>query len=156
MGSPHGASLLLYKDGTMTSVFPRAVMDQLAWRPRVPMTPLGPSGLPHDLERFRPVEREEVQVVTSSRIELPVMLRASAMDRGGLHTWLATRKADADKKREEEVAAAASNPWLAKSSQPARAEKKKEELVNVSQSSSRLASSEEMASSVQGSLKEKL
>merc|ERR1711971_687944 len=128
-------------------------------RPRVPMTPLGPSGLPHDLERFRPVEREEVQVVTSSRIELPVMLRASAMDRGGLHTWLATRKADADKKREEEVAAAASNPWLAKSSQPARAEKKKEELVSVSQSSSsRLASPvcEEMASSVQGSLKEKL
>ena len=45
----------------------------------------------------------QVQVVTSSRIELPVMLRASAMDRGGLHTWLATRKADADKKREEEV-----------------------------------------------------
>ena len=42
-------------------------------------------------------------MVTSSRIELPVMLRASAMDRGGLHTWLATRKADADKKREEEV-----------------------------------------------------
>merc|ERR1711971_1369135 len=157
MGSPHGASLLLYKDGTMTSVFPRAVMDQLAWRPRVPMTPLGPSGLPQDLERFRPVEREEVQVVTSSRIELPVMLRASAMDRGGLHTWLATRKADADKKREEEVAAAASNPWLAKSSQPARAEKKKEELVSVGQSSSsRLASSEEMTSSVQGSLKEKL
>merc|ERR1711971_1467068 len=81
------------------------------------------------------------------------------MDRGGLHTWLATRKADADKKREEEVAAAASNPWLAKSSQPARAEKKKEELVSVSQSSSsRLASpvGEEMASSVQGSLKEKL
>merc|ERR1711971_1435805 len=124
-------------------------------RPRVPMTPLGPSGLPHDLERFRPVEREEVQMVTSSRIELPVMLRASAMDRGGLHTWLATRKADADKKREEEVAAAASNPWLAKSSQPARAEKKKEELVS---SSSRLASPvcEDMASSVQGSLKEKL
>merc|ERR1711971_343438 len=157
MGSPHGASLLLYKDGTMTSVFPRTVMDQLAWRPRVPMTPLGPSGLPHDLERFRPVEREEVQVVASSRIELPVMLRASPMDRGGLHTWLATRKADADKKREEEVAAAASNPWLAKSSQPARAEKKKEELVSVSQSSSsRLASSEEMTSSVQGSLKEKI
>merc|ERR1711971_1267347 len=157
MGSPHGASLLLYKDGTMTSVFPRTVMDQLAWRPRVPMTPLGPSGLPQDLERFRPVEREEVQVVTSSRIELPVMLRASAMDRGGLHTWLATRKADADKKGEEEVAAAASNPWLAKSSQPARAEKKKEELVSVGQSSSsRLASSEEMTSSVQGSLKEKL
>merc|ERR1711971_343294 len=79
------------------------------------------------------------------------------MDRGGLHTWLATRKADADKKREEEVAAAASNPWLAKSSQPARAEKKKEELVSVGQSSSsRLASSEEMTSSVQGSLKEKL
>ena len=25
------------------------------------------------------------------------------MDRGGLHTWLATRKAEADKKREEEV-----------------------------------------------------
>ena len=69
----------------MTSVFPRAVMDQLAWRPRVsditillnvililiilifcmtkqvPMTPLGPSGFPHDLERFRPVEREEVK-----------------------------------------------------------------------------------------------
>ena len=45
----------------------------------------------------------QVQMVTSSRIELPVMLRASAMDRGGLHTWLATRKADADKKREEEV-----------------------------------------------------
>ena len=31
------------------------------------------------------------------------MLRASPMDRGGLHTWLATRKAEADKKREEEV-----------------------------------------------------
>merc|ERR1711971_864211 len=45
--------------------------------------------------------------------------------------------------------------WLAKSSQPARAEKKKEELVS---SSSRLASTvcEEMASSVQGSFKEKL
>ena len=28
---------------------------------QVPMTPLGPSGLPHDLERFRPVEREEVK-----------------------------------------------------------------------------------------------
>ena len=28
---------------------------------QVPMTPLGPSGLPHDLERFRPVEREEVR-----------------------------------------------------------------------------------------------
>merc|ERR1712212_899303 len=121
-------SLLLYKDGTMTSVFPRAVMDQLAWRPRVPMTPLAPSGLPHDLERFRPVEREEVQVVPSSRIEMPVMLRASPMDRGGLHTWLATRKAESDKKRE------------------------------ASQSSSRLPSStcEEMASSVQGSIKEKL
>merc|ERR1719234_1740328 len=81
------------------------------------------------------------------------------MDRGGLHTWLATRKADAGKKREEEVAAAASNPWLAKRSQPARAEKKKEDLVSSSQSSSsRLASPvcEEMASSVQGSLKEKL
>merc|ERR1719290_316736 len=76
----------------MTSVFPRAVMDQLAWRPRVPMTPLGPSGFPHDLERFRPVEREEVQVVPASRIEMPVMLRASPMDRGGLHTWLATRE----------------------------------------------------------------
>ena len=25
------------------------------------MTPLGPSGFPHDLERFRPVEREEVK-----------------------------------------------------------------------------------------------
>ena len=31
------------------------------------------------------------------------MLRASPMDRGGLHTWLATRKAESDKKREEEV-----------------------------------------------------
>ena len=98
---------------------------------QVPMTPLGPSGLPHDLERFRPVEREEVkdcyieilftnskysrapcnainvllqvQVVASPRIEMPVMLRASPMDRAGLHTWLATRKAEADKKREEEV-----------------------------------------------------
>jgi len=139
----------------MTSVFPRAVMDQLAWRPRVPMTPLGPSGLPHDLERFRPVEREEVQVVPSSRIEMPVMLRASPMDRGGLHTWLATRKAESDKKREEEVAAA-SNPWLAKSSQP---EKKKEESATKgSQSSSRLASPvcEKMGRSVQGSIKEKL
>jgi len=139
----------------MTSVFPRAVMDQLAWRPRVPMTPLAPSGLPHDLERFRPVEREEVQVVPSSRIEMPVMLRASPMDRGGLHTWLATRKAESDKKREEEVATA-SNPWLAKSSQP---EKKKEEgATKVRQNSSRLASPvcEEKASSVQGSVKEKL
>jgi len=148
---------LLYKDGTMTSVFPRAVMDQLAWRPRVPMTPLGPSGLPHDLERFRPVEREEVQVAASPRIEMPVMLRASPMDRAGLHTWLATRKAEADKKREEEVAAA-SNPWLAKSYKPAQAEKKKEEVGKVSQSSSRLPSPvcEELASSVQGNLKEKL
>jgi len=141
----------------MTSVFPRAVMDQLAWRPRVPMTPLGPSGLPHDLERFRPVEREEVQVAASPRIEMPVMLRASPMDRAGLHTWLATRKAEADKKREEEVAAA-SNPWLAKSYKPAQAEKKKEEVGKVSQSSSRLPSPvcEELASSVQGNLKEKL
>ena len=24
-----------FQDGTMTSVFPRAVLDQLAWRPRV-------------------------------------------------------------------------------------------------------------------------
>ena len=39
----------------------------------------------------------------SSRIEMPVMLRSSPMDRGGLHTWLATRKAESDKKREEEV-----------------------------------------------------
>merc|ERR1711936_196130 len=103
-------------------------------------------GRPNDLERFRPVEREEVQVEPVSRIEMPVMLRASPMDRGGLHTWLATRKAESDKKREEEVATA-SNPWLAKSSQPAQAEKKKE----ASQSSSRLPSSarEEMASSVQ-------
>jgi len=123
----------------------------------VPMTPLGPSGLPHDLERFRPVEREEVQVVASPRIEMPVMLRASPMDRAGLHTWLATRKAEADKKREEEVAAA-SNPWLAKSYKPAQAEKKKEEVGKVSQSSSRLPSPvcEELASSVQGNLKEKL
>ena len=44
-----------------------------------------------------------MQVEPPSRIELPVMLRASPMDRGGLHTWLATRKAEADKKREEEV-----------------------------------------------------
>jgi len=108
----------------MTSVFPRAVLDQLAWRPRVPMTPLGPSGLPHDLERFRPVEREEVQVVAASRIEMPVMLRASPMDRGGLHTWLATRKAESDKKREEEEVA--SNPWLAKRSQPERKKKRKQ------------------------------
>jgi len=137
----------------MTSVFPRAVLDQLAWRPRVPMTPLGPSGLPHDLERFRPVEREEVQVVAASRIEMPVMLRASPMDRGGLHTWLATRKAESDKKREEEEVA--SNPWLAKRSQP---ERKKEEAAGTKQSSSRLASPvcEKMASSVQGSVKEKL
>ena len=28
---------------------------------QVPMTPLAPSGLPHDLESFRPVEREEVK-----------------------------------------------------------------------------------------------
>merc|ERR1711936_364343 len=61
-------------------------------------------GRPNDLERFRPVEREEVQVEPPSRIELPVMLRASPMDRGGLHTWLATRKAEPDKKREEEMA----------------------------------------------------
>lgn len=27
---------------------------------QVPLPPLGPSGLPNDLERFRPVEREEV------------------------------------------------------------------------------------------------
>ena len=82
--------------------------------------PLGPYGLPNDLERFRPVEREEVKdsihkenyqlpllqvqvMPMSSRIEMPVMLRASPMDRGGLHTWLATRKAESDKKREEEV-----------------------------------------------------
>jgi len=138
----------------MTSVFPRAVMDQLAWRPRVPMTPLGPSGFPHDLERFRPVEREEVQVMPASRIEMPVMLRASPMDRGGLHTWLATRKAESDKKREEEEVATASNPWLAKRSQPAQPEKKKE----ASQSSSRLPNpvSEELPTSVQGSIKEKL
>jgi len=169
---------------------------------QVPMTPLGPSGLPHDLERFRPVEREEVkdcyieilftnskysrapcnainvllqvQVAASPRIEMPVMLRASPMDRAGLHTWLATRKAEADKKREEEVSfifiifvssslsstqvAAASNPWLAKSYKPAQAEKKKEEVGKVSQSSSRLPSPvcEELASSVQGNLKEKL
>ena len=44
-----------------------------------------------------------MQVAPSSRIEMPVMLRASPMDRGGLHTWLATRKAESDKKREEEV-----------------------------------------------------
>jgi len=118
------------------------------------MTPLGPSGFPHDLERFRPVEREEVQVLPASRIEMPVMLRASPMDRGGLQTWLATRKAESDKKREEEVVTA-SNPWLAKSyRQPAQSEKKKE----ASPSSNRLPSpvSEELGSSVQGSIKEKL
>ena len=100
---------------------------------------------------------------------MPVMLRASPMDRGGLQTWLATRKAESDKKREEEVGVemfvtvsslmlssqvvTASNPWLAKR-QPAQSEKKKE----ASPSSNRLPSpvSEELGSSVQGSIKEKL
>ena len=112
----------------------------------------------------------QVQVVAASRIEMPVMLRASPMDRGRLHTWLATRKAESDKKREEEEVGVvickkvtspfssfqvASNPWLAKSSQP---ERKKEEAAGTKQSSSRLASPvcEKMASNVQGSVKEKL
>ena len=55
-------------------------------------------------------------------------------------------------------AATSSNPWLAKSYKPAKVEKKKDEVGKVSQSSSRLPSPvcEELASSVQGSLKEKL
>ena len=83
----------------------------------------------------------QVQVVAASRIEMPVMLRASPMDRGRLHTWLATRKAESDKKREEEEVGViictkvtsqfsssqvASNPWLAKSSQPERKKKRKQ------------------------------
>merc|ERR1712013_525696 len=84
---------------------------------------------------FRPVEREEVQTPATSRIELPIMLRASPMDRGGLHTWLATRKAESDRKREEE-ATSANNPWLAKSYEKPQSEKKKEELVAQSSTGS--------------------
>merc|ERR1712013_230991 len=86
---------------------------------------------------FRPVEREEVQTPATSRIELPIMLRASPMDRGGLHTWLATRKAESDRKREEE-ATSANNPWLAKSYEKPQSEKKKEELVAQSSTGSQV------------------
>ena len=92
----------------MAATLSRATLDQFLWRRNIPTSAPVPAPLPaakspavsclaEDLDMFRP---QAVQGVTAgSRLMMPAHLQGTG-NRGGLSTWLATRKADSDRRRE--------------------------------------------------------
>lgn len=94
----------------MAVTLSRATLDQFLWRRNIPQSAPVPAALPaakapavsclaEDLDMFRP---QEVQRGSAgSRLVMPAHLQVTG-NRGGLSTWLATRKAESDRRREGE------------------------------------------------------
>ena len=99
----------------MAVVIPRSVMDQFQWRRRTtevfPAPSVPAAILSKDVEAFRP---KESGPAAKAKVVLPFMLQGGVGARGGLNTWLATRKAESDKRiAENDIAEVTPNKWLA-------------------------------------------